>query len=187
MHNEKRSVAWSVALVTVLGLVLLTQSAQAQTYKVIYNFTNKSDGAQPRAGLTIDNAGNFYGTTYGYPSGCDGTNCGTVYKLWHNGSGWTSTPLYTFSGGHDGANPEARVIIGPNGSLYGTTSEGGLNGVGTVFNLRSPTHASANILGGWTETLLYQFTGGTDGAYPAYGDLIFDAAGNIYGTTEEGG
>ena len=85
MRNNKHSIAWSVALLTVLGLVLLTQAAQAQTFHVIHNFTGGADGGSPLAGLTMDTAGNVYGTTWGggYSGGaCIGfLGCGTVFKL----------------------------------------------------------------------------------------------------------
>ncbi len=87
--------------------------------------------------------------------------------------------------------PGARVIFGPDGTLYGTTSYGGGsgcggNGCGTVFNLKPPMNASTNVITDWIETVLYQFTGSSDGAFPV-GDLVFDQAGNIYGTTAGGG
>ena len=88
--------------------------------------------------------------------------------------------LYAFSGGADGGGPLAGLISDRNGNLYGTTSTGGANGAGTVFEL-SPTEG-----GGWTETVLYAFTGGSDGGYPA-GGVIFDAEGDLYGTTADGG
>ena len=85
------------------------------------------------------------------------------------------------------ANPAARVIFGTNGTLYGTTVEGGTSGEGTVFNLRPfPTVCKTSICP-WMETVLYNFTGGADGTYPGYGDLLLDPAGNIYGTTFSGG
>jgi len=164
-------------------IVVAAQPAQAQTYTVIHTFTGGQDGGTPRSGLTIK-AGNLYGTAYN-----GGVGYGTVYQLKHKGAGWTFTPLYTFKGfgnGGDGANPEARVIFGPNGTLYGTTNLGGL-GVGTVFNLRPAARACTAALCPWTETVLHSFYGNPDGEGPGYGDLIFDKAGNIYGTTSNGG
>jgi len=96
---------------------------------------------------------------------------------------WASSKekvLYTFSGGADGANPYASLVSDAAGNLYGTTPYGGAYGSGTVFQL-SPT-----ITGPWTETVLYSFTGGSDGSIP-YADVIFDKAGYLYGTTYEGG
>jgi len=103
------------------------------------------------------------------------------------------SPLYDFQGGNDGANPNARVIFGPDGALYGTTQQGGgaagcsgFDGCGTVFSLRPPPAACKAALCAWKETVLYRFTGGSDGGLPS-GDLIFDKAGNLYGATVWGG
>jgi uncharacterized repeat protein (TIGR03803 family) len=112
--------------------------------------------------------------------------CGTVFKLSHKTSGWVLTPIYTFIG-PDGANPQARVIIGPDGTLYGTTTYGGDYDEGTVFNLKPPSTVCKTVLCPWTETVLHSFQGNTDGKEPTFGDLLFDTAGNIYGTTPYGG
>jgi uncharacterized repeat protein (TIGR03803 family) len=196
-----RAATAALALAIVLTLTLiLTTPAQAQSGSVIYNFTGGIDGAYPSAGLTVDAAGNLYGTTCG--SGipwCTGASQGngTVFRLSRNGSGWVFSTLYTFRGGSDGLAPLSRVIFGPDGSLYGTTVAGGidgcgswfwsLKGCGTVFKLTPPAQAAPSVMGGWTETVLYRFTGGVDGGNPAYGDLNFDQSGTIYGTTAIGG
>jgi uncharacterized repeat protein (TIGR03803 family) len=181
----------ALTLAIVFGLtIVVTRSAQAQTFNVLHSFTGGGDGAAPGAGLTMDRGGNFYGTTEN--GGMDGPNgYGTIFKLTHTNSGWTLTPLYSFAGGDDGASAGARVIIGPDGTLYGTTSYGGGlgcdgTGCGTVFNLRPPMNAPVNVLTDWTETVLYRFTGGSDGSRPV-GDLVFDEAGDIYGATAGGG
>jgi uncharacterized repeat protein (TIGR03803 family) len=154
----------------------------------LHSFTARADGAEPWVGLTMDPAGNLYGTTlYGcVTGGCFGNGCGIVFKLSRVGSSWTLSPLYTFSGGSDGAFPAARVIRGPNGTLYGSTVEGGSGNAGVVFSLQPPAHVTGRVFSPWTETVLYQFGNVPDGNYPS-GDLLFDAAGNIYGTTENGG
>jgi uncharacterized repeat protein (TIGR03803 family) len=162
--------------------ILAFTSAQAQTYTKLHDFTGGADGGVPGAGLTMDRAGNLYGTAE--VGGSDGG--GTVFKLTHTGSGWTFNPLYSFAGGNDGTQPRGGVIIGPNGTLYGTTYEGGSQGVGTVFNLRPAPHACAKVLCPWTETVLYSFKGSADGAFP-WDALVFDQTGNIYGTTQNGG
>jgi uncharacterized repeat protein (TIGR03803 family) len=183
--------AFAVALAIAFALTLAAAPAQAQTYKVIYNFTGGADGAGPAAGLTIDKAGNLYGTTSS--GGGSGLDYGTVFKLAPRGSGWVLTPLYSFAGGSDGEFPVARVAFGPNGSLYGTTPYGGESGCqfnlgcGVVFNLRPPAAACKTALCPWSKTNLYEFTGGSDGGNPGYGDLVFDQAGNLYGTTSLGG
>ena len=155
----------------------LTQSAQAQTFKVIYNFTAGGDGRYPYAGLTMDRAGSLYGTA-AYGGGGGG---GTAFRLSRRGSGWAFNPLHSFAGGNDGANPYAGVVFGPDGSLYGTTYSGGGGDGGTVFNLKPPAAACKTALCPWTETVLYGL------ANPGLGDLIFDQAGNLYGTTLGGG
>ena len=103
------------ATVAVMLMVVTTQFAQAQTFSVLHSFTGL-DGEHPYAGVTLDGAENLYGTTYG-----GGTGAGMVYKLTHQGSGWTLNSLSSFAGG--GAGPYAGVIFGSNGTLYGTTSE----------------------------------------------------------------
>lgn len=99
--------------------------------------------------------------------------------------------LYGFLGGSDGSLPRAGVTIGPNGSLYGTTTYGGSSSgclygpsCGTVFNLRPPMTLCRAISCPWVETVLYRFTGGSDGGNPQFGDLLFDKAGSIYGTAQ---
>jgi uncharacterized repeat protein (TIGR03803 family) len=171
--------------------VFVCSASQAQTFTVVHNFTGGGDGANPYAGVTMDPEGNLYGTTLagGYTGfGCDlYPGCGTVYKLSHLPSGWTLSPIFTFHG-TDGANSRARVIFGPQGLLlYGTTSAGG-QGSGTVFRLTPPPMAVCrSVLCPWTEAILYTFQGTPDAASPGYGDVVFDAAGNLYGTTVNGG
>ena len=168
-----------LAFALVVGVaVVATPRMQAQTFNVLYNFTNASDGASPVAGLTIDKAGNLYGTAQ---SG--GAGYGTAFELKHSGSSWTFKPLYSFASGTDGASPMARLMFGAKGRLYGTTSQGGA-GYGTVFKLTGPTGATQPPL---TEAVIYSFMSGNDGAQPSAGDLIFDKAGNMYGTTSYGG
>jgi uncharacterized repeat protein (TIGR03803 family) len=113
-----------------------------------------------------------------------------VFKLARNGSGWIFSPLYSFTGRADGSAPIAAVVFGHDGTLYGTTEFGGRNcgvGCGTVFHLRPPLSVCKTVLCAWTETVLYQFSGSSDGANPGYGELTFDQAGNLYGTTFFGG
>jgi uncharacterized repeat protein (TIGR03803 family) len=177
-----------VSISIVAATIVFTQSAQAQMFTVLHNFTGGQDGANPIAGLTMDRAGNFYGTTtYGGNSGY-----GTVYKLIRKGSAWTFNPLYSFTGGADGRFPSGRVTIGSDGSLYGLTERGGENGCvqaggcGVVFNLRPPARACKTTLCPWMETVLYRFSGNSDGWSPL-GDLIFDETGNLYGIASAGG
>jgi uncharacterized repeat protein (TIGR03803 family) len=139
---------------------------------VIHQFTGGSDGSGPGSGLTFDQYGNIYGMT---PTG--GTyGLGTVYQLQHQTSGWQLNVLHAFTGGDDGLGGSAgRLILDHAGNLYGVTTVGGAHGDGVVFEI---THAN----GTWTLTTLYAFKDQPDGALP-YGGLIFDKAGNLYGTT----
>jgi len=143
-------------------------------YAPLYSFTGTGgDGANPLAGLIQGADGALYGTTY-----YGGTNgYGTVFRIGTNGSGYAV--LYSFSGtGGDGANPEAGLIQGVDGALYGTTYYGGTNGGGTVFRIGANGTAYAP---------LYSFAGTNgDGAYPQAG-LIQGAGGALYGTTDRGG
>ncbi|HXM61564.1 MAG TPA: choice-of-anchor tandem repeat GloVer-containing protein [Terriglobales bacterium] len=155
------------------------------TESVLYNFTGGEDGGQPYGSLTFDSSGNLYGTTnFGGSTNCN-LGCGTVFELTPGSGGWTESVLYTFSGDSDGREPYARLLFDAAGNLYGTTLLGGnvtsacSSGCGTVFKL---THGSS----GWTESVIYAFEGGTDGASP-YDGLAFDAAGNLYGSTYAGG
>jgi len=147
------------------------------TETVLYSFAGGADGADPQAGLVMDAAGNLYGTTAG--GGPAGN--GTVFELsppTERHGQWSETVLYSFGTGSDGATPVAGVTLDASGNLYGTTSAGGDSGYGTVFQLTPGT--------GWTETILHNFENADDGATP-YAGLIADAAGNLYGAATDGG
>ena len=170
----------AVAIASMLIMVMI-QPAQAQTFNLLHTFTGGQDGAHPFAGLTLDRAGNLYGTTYG---GGDGV--GAVYKLTHRSSGWTLNSLSTLNVGGNG--PLGGVVFGPNGTLYGTTSQATrYGGFGTVFNLSPAATVCKAALCPWIESLSYLFEGSPDGYGPGYGNLIFDQAGDIFGTTYGGG
>lgn len=178
----------------VFVIVVLALSAQAQTFQVIHSFTGGPDGSHPQAGLTQDKAGNLYATTTegAYHGGdCVTSGCGAVIKLSQQRSVWMSSPLYAFQGGDGGWLPDAGVIAGSQGTLYGTTSAGGAGnggfGYGVVYGLQPASHDCAEGVCPWTENVLYQFAAGSDGWQPTLGNLVFDRAGNIYGTTEDGG
>ena len=156
------------------------QHAQAQTLTVLHTFTG-SDGGEPYTGLTADQAGGFYGVTYGG----GGHGQGAVFRVSHSDSGWTLSLLYAFKGGADGGQVMSRVALGP-GGVYGTTPIGGSAGNGTVFVLKPPVSICQAIVCSWTKTTLYNFSGGSDGSRPS-GDLLFDNAGNLYGVTTGGG
>jgi uncharacterized repeat protein (TIGR03803 family) len=174
---------WVVFVLTVVA----TQAAQAQMFNVVHDFTGGADGGDPAATLTLDKAGNLYGTTFsgGQPGCSPQTSCGTAFKMAHKNSAWLFEPLYSFSGGTDGANPDGRLVIDANGTFYGPTFGGGVVGCtffcGTVFNLRPQPRAPASVFAPWLEKVLYVFTDPA-GAPEPQGDLIFDQQGNLYGT-----
>ena len=173
-----------VSLAVLLIFLSVALAAPAQTLQVLHTFTGGADGGGPAAGITFDQQGRMYGTAV-----YDGShNLGVVYRLVREGEGWVFSPIYSFgSQQHDGNEPFARVLFGPDGLLYGTTRIGGTKNEGTVFSLQPPPTACKAVLCQWIETVLYSFTGGADGRNPEYGDLAFDQAGNIYGTTSLGG
>ncbi len=150
------------------------------TETVLHRFTGVDDGGDPTAGVTLDTAGNLYGTTQ---SGGE-YKVGFVFKLTHTSNGWVETILHQFKAGSDGAYPDGALVLDAQGNVYGTTFGGGSPcggfGCGTVFKL-TPTG-----VGEWPITLLYSFSGNDDGGNPEAG-MIFDRAGNLYGTTSFGG
>jgi uncharacterized repeat protein (TIGR03803 family) len=180
------------SLIAALALALPVGAAHAAKLKTLYSFTGGTDGAVPRASLTLDADGALYGTTAsGGIGNCNfaGGNpgCGTVFKLTPpaiKGGTWTESVLYSFEGGADGAWPYAGLILDAQGALYGTTVYGGRSncnyGCGTVFKLTPGTG------GVYTKSVLYSFTGGADGAAPV-GPLILDSRGALYGTADNGG
>src|SRR5579864_5296141 len=139
-----------------LALALCSTTGWAGIETTIISFDGK-DGNGPYAGLIFDKAGNLYGTTMSGGS----TPAGTVFELSPNGDGtWTESVPYSFRDGRDGNSPMAGLVFDRAGNLYGTTLYGGIrhgqvcspSGCGTVFEL-SPLN------GGWTEKVLYRFTG----------------------------
>jgi uncharacterized repeat protein (TIGR03803 family) len=154
----------------------LSPSGGGWTITTIHVFRGLSDGGHPISGLISDDLGNFYGTTSN-----DGPNGGgTVFELTPSGGGWAYRVLYSFTAhGFGSAGPHGNLLIDGAGNLYGTTIATGIHNAGTVFKL-TPSG------GGWTYTLLHEFTGGSDGSWPVDG-LTMDARGNLYGTASGGG
>ncbi len=154
----------------------VTSGARAQIYSVLHTFQYFPHGASPYAPLYRDASGNLYGTT----NGGGQYNAGVVFKLDASGQ---ETVLYTFTGGTDGGNPTAGVVMDPAGNLYGTAYQGGIAGAG-VNKAGAGVVFKIDTTGRYT--VLYSFTGGADGSGPFAG-VILDAAGNLYGTTYNGG
>ena len=200
--------------------VVGSQSAQAQTFTTLHNFTDGVDGGKPDTGVIQDESGNLYGTAmrggsgygvvfevntaetetvlYTFTGGADGSvpnpvlrdskgnlygttfwggaycYCGVVFKLDTAGN---ETVLHSFGNSSDGANPAQGLVMDKAGSLYGTNL-GAPPDYGQIFKLDS----TGNY------TILHHFAGGpVDGAYPEYGHLTMDKAGNLYGLASEGG
>jgi uncharacterized repeat protein (TIGR03803 family) len=182
MRRTGLSVALTAAL-TVLAVTLLAQDPRAMAQEMVLHNFNGKNGSQPYSGLTFDATGNLYGTTF------EGGlyNYGTAFELMPKaGGGWTEKVLHSFNyNGKDGFNPRSGLIFDASGNLYGTTTYGGSGacsdgepgGCGTVFEL------TPKVSGGWAEKILHGF--GSGGSYPQAG-VVFDASGNLYGTTFEG-
>ena len=174
MRDPRLHEFYAAAIVLAFSLSLLSTSALATSREqVIYAFTNCTDAISP---LIPDGSGNLYGTASGggaYQHGC-------VFELSPNADGsWTETLLYSFSG-NDGEFPSASLVFDKVGNLYGTAGGGLYAGGSVVFEL-SPSPG-----GTWTETVLYNFGNGNDGS-GSVSELVFDSAGNLYGTTNTGG
>jgi uncharacterized repeat protein (TIGR03803 family) len=165
---------------TVFELTSSTDGGWKET--VLHSFgkfdRDVKDGGFPATNLIFDTSGNLYGTTTWGGSRYSSRGSGIVFELSPNAGGWTETVVWYFAR-PVGKYPEGNLIFDASGNLYGTTAAGGSNAEGTTFEL---TPAGG---GRWTETVLHDFKG-KDGGYPEAG-LILDTAGNLYGTTSEGG
>jgi uncharacterized repeat protein (TIGR03803 family) len=159
------------SVILLVFVAFLSRPICAQTFTVLYTFTNTGDGFQPDAGLFRDSVGNLYGTTqYGGTAG----GYGTVFQLDPHGN---ESVFYSFAGTPDAEDPYAALVRDKDDTFYGTSIYGGAaGGYGTVFSLDSTGE----------ETVLHSFASNPDGADP-YGGLIRDADGTLYGTTVFGG
>ena len=184
MANLLQDRNWvAIALVFVLVIRVSAPLAQARNdgvcdknchYKVLHGFEGPpNDGTYPHAGVVLDAFDDVYGTTTAGGSGTCKGGCGTIFEISNSG---VETVLYSFAGGTDGSGQIGELIADSSGNLFGTTSGGGAHGYGTVFKLDTSG----------IETMLYSFVGSPDGASPIAG-LIFDAAGDLFGTTSGGG
>jgi uncharacterized repeat protein (TIGR03803 family) len=188
-----------IALIAMIPMILPTVARAASKYKVLYAFKGGNDGDYPSGALVLDDAGNLYGVTVsggGDQQNCSGLEpgCGTVFMLTPNSNGkWKENVLHRFQSGNntsDGSAPNGALVFDGSGNLYGTTISGGgadqqcssgtFTGCGIVFEL------SAKSSGGWKETVLYRFQVNAGGAGPE-GGLVFDKAGDLYGTATAAG
>jgi uncharacterized repeat protein (TIGR03803 family) len=159
-----------------VGILLLSlvASVSAATDKetTLHGFNILPNGAAPIGNMVSDAAGNLYGVA------SEGGDYGVIFELSPTKSGsWTETVIHTFTGSPDGSGPAANLIIDSKGNLYGATYRGGTYGNGAVFELSLSGKS-------WRETILHDFDF-YDGAGP--NGVTFDSAGNIFGSTQEGG
>lgn len=167
---------------TIYELSPPAQQGQSWTESVLYNFTGGQDGGNPYVELTLDKSGNLYGSSQGGVN----SHTATIFELSPNGGSWTFTPIYSFPASY--GTPftiGSSLIFDQSGNLYGEVAAPSSSALGFVYELSPPAQAG----GAWTEATLYTFQGanvGEDGTWPS-GGLSFDAQGNLYGTTEEGG
>ena len=157
----------------------LSPNQQQWEQSVIHAFTGGDDGAVGSLGpLLLDAAGGLSGVTelggkYG---------AGVAFRLWPVGNTWNFTILYAFQGLPDAGYPYGGLTLDSRGRFYGTTYFGGASGLGSVFEIGAgPTVRTA-----WQESVLYSFQGDTDASFPT-STLVFDAVGNLYGTSSTGG
>ncbi|HEX3667249.1 MAG TPA: choice-of-anchor tandem repeat GloVer-containing protein [Rhizomicrobium sp.] len=169
----------------------LAPSNGTWTETILYTFQGGSDGGAPYSGMVFDKAGNLYGTASAAGSAGCGQGCGTVFELSPSQSGWTYKVIYSFSGGNDGGQPTAGLVLDESGNLYGAAESFGAKGGGTIFEL-SPSQS------GWSFNLLAS-PSGSGGPVVAltlgsnntiYGTNFFDGAdgyGSVFRLTQSGG
>jgi len=169
----------AIALSTIL---LACSAAVGQSEIVLHAFGALPDGSNPRGGLIADSAGRLYGLTYNGGH----QNLGVVYEIVPpstKGGAWTEYVLYSLAGLTDSLTDSYDTLaLGSHGELYATTFYSGTLGYGSVAQVVPPAKRN----GKWTGSMIYSFTGGTDGAYPE-GGVVFDKSGALYGTTIQGG
>ncbi len=146
-------------------------------FKVIHTFTGGTDGATGSAGRLLLHSGHLYGVATA--GGANGK--GAAFELTPSQAGeWNLNTIYAFKGQPDAGFPYGGLLLDASGNLYGTTYYDGANNLGSVYQL------SPAATGQWKEKVLYSFKGGRNGQN-SISNLVFDAAGNLYGTTSEGG
>jgi len=157
----------------------LTPTQGMWTSRTLWTFTCGADGKNPHGGVTLDAAGNMFGTTVAGGSGgiCVGDGCGVVFRIAARGG---FRVIYNFTGLKDGFGPGNPVALDTHGNLYGDAPDGGAHGEGVVYQL-SFHHDH------WVQKVIHAFTGGNDGGVGSLGPLLIDSAGDIFGVTEIGG
>lgn len=164
----------------------LKRAGASWILSTLYSFAGGADGASPAGGVIVGPDGNLYGMTQYGGTGCAPHGCGLVYRLRPPATfcravscPWTKTTIYSFDYNGGGYPNNGNLTFDQAGNLYGATAAYGAYGKGTVFKLTSSN-------GVWMQSVLWSFTGGNDGALP-YSTVIFDSAGNLYGTAYAGG
>lgn len=180
---------------TVFALLPPSKQGAPWTHHVLYNFEGGNQGAFPFEPLTLDAKHNVYG--YAGTTITCGSPCGVIFELSPPAKlsdPWNETVLHVFpTGDNDGAYPNGHLSFDSRGSLYGSTVEGGngpciangaLVGCGTIFRLSPPSQKNNSV---WTETILYEFQGSSDGLQPYGGVALDEQKSVLYGTTQGGG
>jgi len=150
----------------------LVRSNGSYTFNLVFKFTNNDGGCCSFSNTLFDQAGNIYGTTY-----AGGNGYGVVFQLAPGGGGWTYNQVHAFNFSTDGAEPQGNLIFGQQGNIYGTTPQGGAYDRGTVYEV-TPSSGAFSVL--------HSFYGGAEEEGPTDA-VVFDAQGNLYGTTYGGG
>ncbi len=160
----------------------LKNSPNSWRHSVLHHFTGGTDGGQPYGGVTVGQHGELFGTTVigGTGGSCPEDGCGLVYQLTKGKRGWHETVIHDFAGA-DGSGPGAGVTMDENGDLFGMTPTGGAYGFGVIYEL------APDDVGGWTFSVVHDFTGGDDGAGGSAGRLLIDGAGHLFGVATAGG
>jgi len=158
----------------------LSPTVNGWKHEIVYSFTGGADGGEPYKGVTLDHAGNLYGTAVTGGSGsCEG-GCGVAYKITNIGGTWTQSVIHAFSGGDDGSGPGARLTVDRKGNVYGMAPTGGAYGFGTIYKIRPLRD------GTWNFQVIHAFTGGGDGGTGSAGRMIV-RKGHLFGAATTGG
>jgi uncharacterized repeat protein (TIGR03803 family) len=162
---------------------LTPDGAGGWTETLLYSFTGGKDGGQPYGGVTLDGAGNLYGSAVigGSGGACPEDGCGVVYRLSNVNGTWTHKVLHDFTGTNDGYGPGAGVTFDAAGNLYGMTPTGGAYGLGTIYQLVPGPNDK------WGLRVIHTFTGGIDGGTGSAGRLLLDETGSLLGVATIGG